>query len=47
MAAKACPKCELKFSLSAEVADHLERDHDTKVQLPAGADLLGRSRKKH
>lgn len=42
--ARACPKCELKFELIAEVADHLSRDHGVDVATPAGADLLGKSR---
>lgn len=46
MAVKTCPKCELRFELSAEVADHLSKDHGVSVQLPAGADLLGASRRK-
>lgn len=44
---KQCPKCDLRFDLSAEVADHLERDHGLKVDLPPGSDLLGRHRKKN
>jgi len=42
--ARSYPKCELKFELIAEVADHLSRDHGIDVQTPARADLLGSSR---
>lgn len=44
--AHSCPKCELKFELIAEVADHLSTDHGLDVQTPAGADLYGDSRKR-
>lgn len=44
--ARACPKCELKFELIAELADHLNTDHGVDVTTPAGADLLGSSRKR-
>lgn len=46
MAVKTCPRCELRFELLAEVADHLARDHGVEVQTPAGADLFGSSRKR-
>jgi hypothetical protein len=42
--ARSYPKCEVKFDLIAEVADHLSRDHGIDVQTLIGADLLGRSR---
>ena len=44
--AHSCTKCELKFELIAEVADHLSTDHGLDVQTPAGADLYGDSRKR-
>lgn len=41
MAVRSCPKCDLRFELLAEVADHLNRDHGIEVSLPSGADVLG------